>query len=257
MVLETVASTNTLARKIVAEYENEGEATVPMLLLAYGQTAGRGRHGRRWESASGKGVYATRVARFADAAALSLLPLAVGTGLCRGLALSAGRRCRLKWPNDLVIEEDDRRRKLGGVLIEATAQPPSAASAATALTAATAVTAITAVIGFGVNVLQQRADLPETGTSLALSGAAAPALAAVTWGLVEALERELERVAAGRFAVAEYAELSVHRPGERIVCRVGERTVAGAFAGFAGDGRLILEDGAERRLISAGEMVEP
>lgn len=237
MVLETIASTNTLARKIVAEYENEGEPAVPVLLLAYGQTAGRGRHGRSWESASGKGVYATRVARFADAAVLSPLPLAVGTGLCRALA----RGCRLKWPNDLILEEDGERRKLGGVLIEATTQPDGGA---------------TAIVGFGVNVLHERADLPETGTSLTLSGVVSPSLAAVTWDLVAAVEETLERVADGTFEAADYAALSVHRPGERISCRVGERTVAGAFAGFAPDGRLILVDGAERTLVSAGEIVE-
>jgi BirA family biotin operon repressor/biotin-[acetyl-CoA-carboxylase] ligase len=239
MVLETVASTNSLARKIVAEYENEGEVAVPVLLLAYGQTAGRGRHGRSWTSVSGKGVYATRVARFADAEVLARLPLAVGSGLCRALSV---RGCRLKWPNDLVIEEGGERRKLGGVLIEATTQPDGAA---------------TAIVGFGVNVLQEKGDLPETGTSLVLSGVAAPSLAAVTWDLVAAVEQELERVADGSFEVAEYAALSVHRPGERISCRVGERTVEGGFGGFAADGRLILVDGAERTLVSAGEIVEP
>lgn len=239
IVLETVASTNALARRLVAEYETEGQAAVPVLLLAFEQTAGRGRLGRSWASASGKGVYATRVARVADAGRLALLPLAVGVGLCRALARFG---CRLKWPNDLVIETAGERRKLGGVLIEASSKAAGGS---------------TAVVGFGVNVLQQESELPAAATSLALASSGPVALAEVTWDLVAELEQELDRLADGSFRVASYTELSVHRAGEPISCRVGNGTVSGGFAGFTDEGRLILGNGAERTVVSAGEVIEP
>jgi BirA family biotin operon repressor/biotin-[acetyl-CoA-carboxylase] ligase len=238
MILETVPSTNVLAKKIVAEYETEGEAAVPVLLLALEQTAGRGRLGRTWTSARGRGVYATRVTRVADAGRLALLPLAVAVGLCRALAPLG---CRVKWPNDLVIETAGRRRKVGGVLIEASSREASTS----------------AIVGFGVNVLQTEAEMPPTGTSLALAGGARPSLAALTWELVASVEQALGQLADGSFRVADYAELSIHRPGERISCRVGEDTVFGEFAGFSDDGRLILEFGGGRTTVSAGEIVEP
>lgn len=239
LVLESVSSTNSLARKVVAEYETEGQPAVPVLLLAFEQTAGRGRLGRTWTSARGKGVYATRVAQVADAGRLALLPLAVGLGLCRPLAALG---CRLKWPNDLVIEAAGQRRKLGGVLIEASPRPEGRS---------------TAVVGFGVNVLQEVGEIPDTATSLALAGADRPSLAAVTWELVEGVERELGRLEDGSFRASDYIELSVHRRGERIACRVGEETVSGDFAGFSDEGRLILETAGERKVVSAGEIVEP
>lgn len=239
IVLEAVPSTNLLARKLAAEYESEGQAAVPVLLLAFEQTAGRGRQGRSWESARGKGVYATRVARIADAGRLSLLPLAVGAGLCRALAAFG---CRLKWPNDLVIERAGERRKLGGVLIEASSHPEGGS---------------TALVGFGVNVLQEASELPAGGTSLALLGADHLSLAAVTWDLVAGLEQQLASLAEGSFEVSSYRDLLVHRPGEPISCRLGDRTVSGELAGITDEGRLILAHGGEKTVVSAGEVVEP
>lgn len=91
--------------------------TQPTLLLARQQTAGRGRLGRQWLSATGAG---------ADAASLTFslsLPLAprdwAGLSLAVGVSLanSLHPALRLKWPNDLWLDG----RKLGGILIETAA----------------------------------------------------------------------------------------------------------------------------------------
>ena len=100
----------------------------PTLLVAEQQTAGRGRLGRSWHGRAG------------DALTFSLgLPLAPadwsGLSLAVGVAVADALHpdIRLKWPNDLWLED----RKLGGILIE---------------TASAAGAPRHAVVGFGLNV---------------------------------------------------------------------------------------------------------
>jgi len=104
-VLPEVDSTNTELMRRARAGRHE-----PTLLVAEQQTAGRGRMGRQWESAPG------------DSLTFSLgLPLQPvdwsGLSLAVGLSLAESLHplIRLKWPNDLWLDE----RKLGGILVEA------------------------------------------------------------------------------------------------------------------------------------------
>ncbi|MBV6521400.1 MAG: Bifunctional ligase/repressor BirA [Gemmatimonadaceae bacterium] len=91
-----------------------GGAEAGTLVLADRQTAGRGRGGRRWSSASGAGVWFTLIERLEDRAALRVLSLRVGLCLARVLDRYATAPVRLKWPNDLYVGAG----KLAGVLAE-------------------------------------------------------------------------------------------------------------------------------------------
>lgn len=232
VVLPAVDSTNRIARTIVQEYETEEQPLPPLLILALEQSGGRGRQGKSWSSPAGKGVYATRILTVTDAGILLTLPLLVGLGLCRALDPLP---CQLKWPNDLMVEG----RKIGGILIEAMVRPEGESRI---------------LIGFGVNVGHGREDLPEAGTSIRLLGAA-DSLEELTWKLVEGLERELEHLGDLAYAAAAYRERSVHRPGDRIACRVGDATVEGAFVRIDDQGRLVLDSGGEELRLSSGEVI--
>jgi BirA family transcriptional regulator, biotin operon repressor / biotin---[acetyl-CoA-carboxylase] ligase len=244
VVLRRVASTNQLARSIVADYESEAQDLHPLLIVALEQSGGRGRQGRSWTSPAGKGVYATRVLTLRDSGPLQALPLLAGLGLCRALSRHLPVPCRLKWPNDLVVETPAGRRKIGGILIEALVHPGEGA---------------VAIIGFGVNHAHAGEDLPhlaETATSLEQLGGQVP-LAELTWDLVAGLERELTHLEDDLAEmVASYRELSVHRPGDAISCRVGEQVVEGTFLGFDERGRLRLDRHGEEILVSSGEVIE-
>jgi BirA family transcriptional regulator, biotin operon repressor / biotin---[acetyl-CoA-carboxylase] ligase len=103
-VLPQVDSTNTeLMRRA------RGGAAEPVLLVAEQQTAGRGRLGRGWQSEPGASLTFSLGLPLAPAdwAGLSL---AVGASVAESLHPAV----RLKWPNDLWLED----RKLGGILIE-------------------------------------------------------------------------------------------------------------------------------------------
>ena len=241
VILSAVGSTNALARAIVTHYQNEDETLRPLLLLAFEQTGGRGRQGRSWSSPAGKGAYATRIVEASDPALLQTLPLLVGVGLCRALSAHLPTPCRLKWPNDLLVEVKGERRKIGGVLIEALVRPGERALG---------------LIGFGVNLFHEAADLPETATSLRLLGGDGASLADLTWDLVQGVEAELTHLGDAAYAVESYRPLSIHQPGERIVCRFGDTVIEGTFAGFDETGRLLLDSEGRRIPVAAGEVIE-
>lgn len=107
-IYRSIGSTNDRAAELAQAGAPEG-ATV----LASEQTAGRGRHGRSWDTPEGAGLALSVVLRppTERAAGLSLIG---GLGVVAALA-EFRLRARIKWPNDVLLEG----RKLAGVLAEA------------------------------------------------------------------------------------------------------------------------------------------
>ncbi|HKW59760.1 MAG TPA: biotin--[acetyl-CoA-carboxylase] ligase [Candidatus Dormibacteraeota bacterium] len=83
------------------------ELPVGAIVVADHQTAGRGRLDRRWEAPPGTALLVSFVL-----APRPLLSLALGVAA----AQACGPDVRLKWPNDLLLDD----RKLGGILVETT-----------------------------------------------------------------------------------------------------------------------------------------
>jgi BirA family biotin operon repressor/biotin-[acetyl-CoA-carboxylase] ligase len=243
VVVQSISSTNRLARDIVAEYEAEAESVLPTLILALEQTGGRGRQGRSWSSPPGKGVYASRILAVGDIELLQSLPLLAGVGLCRALSPHLPGPCRLKWPNDLVFETAAGRRKIGGILIEALVRPGDPPKGAAA------------ILGFGINHGHQVDELPENGISVTLLGGRV-SLEQLTWDLVAGLERELQHLGDMPYAVAAYRDCTVHRPGDPITARAGDTVVEGTFVGFDERGRLLLDRAGEELRLTTGEVIE-
>jgi len=103
-VLPQVDSTNTELMRRARAGQLE-----PVLLVAEQQTAGRGRLGRSWVSQAGDSLTFSLGMQLAPKD-WSGLSLAVGVSLAESL----DARVRLKWPNDLLLDD----RKLAGILIE-------------------------------------------------------------------------------------------------------------------------------------------
>lgn len=242
LVLAAVGSTNVLGRRILDTYLADDLSPPTLGILAFAQSAGRGRLGRVWTSPPGDGVWATLVAAVTPSC-LPRLPLLVGVALVETLVGTVGPgagEIRLKWPNDLVFGS----RKLGGILIEAV-QRSSAAPAA--------------VIGFGLNVTNAPVDVPHAVAlgDLATGGAGGAEVSAGDLG-----RRLLEAVASALRAgdevdwVARYTAWSAHTVGDRMFCRVGEATIEGTFSGFDEEGRLRLATSGGERLVASGEVIE-
>jgi len=89
------------------------------LVVAEGQTDGRGRLGRTWFSPPGVNLYCSVVIRKVLppdclSAWLSWLPLTTAVATAESLESVAGVQVMVKWPNDLMIGG----RKVGGILCE-------------------------------------------------------------------------------------------------------------------------------------------
>lgn len=89
------------------------------VLVADRQKAGRGRRGRSWLSAPESGLTFSLLWRFEGGVErLAGLSLAVGVALARALEASGASGIALKWPNDILVLENGRYGKLGGILTE-------------------------------------------------------------------------------------------------------------------------------------------
>ncbi len=121
--LRVTASTNERGRRLA-----EAGAPSGTVITAAEQSAGRGRRGRTWSAPPGQALLYSAILRPLEPEH-GLLPLAVPVAVCEAIEALATVECRIKWPNDVWIDE----RKVAGVLIEA--RPPE-----------------WAVIGVGINV---------------------------------------------------------------------------------------------------------
>ncbi len=109
-LLESTTSTLDVAHRIAGQGAPAGT-----LVIADEQTAGRGRGGKSWQSSPGAGLWLALIERPVDTSGLGVLSLRVGLAAAEALDRFASEPIRLKWPNDLYIENG----KLGGILVEA------------------------------------------------------------------------------------------------------------------------------------------
>jgi BirA family biotin operon repressor/biotin-[acetyl-CoA-carboxylase] ligase len=235
VVRDTTASTNDDAWEALGTL-GDGAAVV-----ALAQLRGRGRAGRTWEQAPGKGLALSVALHLGcDAAQAGVVPLAAGLSVARAARALGVALAGLKWPNDVVVEG----RKLAGVLCELRRAPGGGDAV---------------VIGVGLNVAQSRDDFPEPlrdrATSLALAGSAATLedAAAETLSELEPLWRELQE--GDRAAVlAEWSRLCPHW-GERLRVRAPAGDVEGVALRLAPDGGLVLRDDSGREVtVVAGDV---
>lgn len=226
----STGSTNDDARRLAGAGAAEGTVVV-----AAEQVAGRGRLGRAWESPGG-GAYVSVLLRPGVAPAeLGPLALVTGLGIARGLD-SLGVRVKLKWPNDLLVDEG----KLGGILLEMAAEGDRVEWV---------------VAGFGLNV--RRGPSPAQGAAyledLAPGAGPARAAAAALDGIAETY-RQWKRSGFGPLLPGYRERFSL--AGCHVVVRdaAGGVRAQGVARGVDEEGRLVVagEDGDVA--VSSGEV---
>jgi BirA family biotin operon repressor/biotin-[acetyl-CoA-carboxylase] ligase len=179
------------------------------------QTAGRGRQGRTWSAPPRQALLLALVVRGPD----PLLSLRAGLAV----ADLAGERARVKWPNDVLIED----RKVAGVLVEGRPQEGWA------------------IAGIGVNAALDVTRLPPEVRELAATlGRSPDELEAVLGELLRALETRLGAPAPD--------VLSALRERDALLGRtIRWNGGTGTAAGIAEDGGLRLSSGD---VLHAGEV---
>jgi BirA family biotin operon repressor/biotin-[acetyl-CoA-carboxylase] ligase len=239
-VVEETGSTNAdlLARAAA------GEDIDGAVLIAESQTAGRGRHGRRWSTPPGSQIALSAGVGVGalPSDAWGWLPLLTGVAVVDAVAEVTGVTAGLKWPNDvLVVAGRDNPAsgagKLAGILAEVAAPAP------------------VVVVGLGLNVT----EAPDpAATSLSMLGTTVDRPA-----LTDAVLRHLAarigdwRAAGGADAAlaADYRSRSV-TIGNRVRASLpGDRTIEGIAADVDDMGRLRIDTGQEQVVtVSAGDI---
>ncbi len=141
-----------------AKAAGEAGAADRTLFVADTQEAGKGRRGRTWVSPAGESIYMTLLLRpDIDPADASMLTLVMGLSVTETIRAVAGLPAKIKWPNDIVLEDQKtgKIRKVCGILTELSAEIESINYV---------------VIGIGINVNQTEfpEELKDTATSLKL-----------------------------------------------------------------------------------------
>ena len=226
--VRTTAETGSTNREVAA-LAREG-APEGVVVVADHQTAGRGRRGRSWDAPPGSSLLASVLLR-PPAARAHLAGMAVGLAAVAACAEAAGVAATLKWPNDVVVVAG----KLGGVLAEVVGGPGEGA----------------VVVGLGLNVAWD-APLPPGGVDLrGLSGRIVDRHALLVAFLV-ALEERCGQ-APGRLVSDYRARCSTI--GTPVRVDLATEVVTGIAAAVEDDGRLVVETGADRRTVAAGDVV--
>jgi BirA family biotin operon repressor/biotin-[acetyl-CoA-carboxylase] ligase len=219
----------------------EARAGAPegLVLVADHQTAGRGRLGRTWSAEPGTALLVSVLLRPPlPVDEVPLVLMAAGLAACDGVEAAAGFRPRLKWPNDLVVDD----RKLAGLLSEAAGAGEPAV-----------------ILGLGVNVA--RAAYPAALAADAISCEEAAARPVERSELLIGFLRALEGRYAAVLGGTRDATLAAYRAdsatlGRRVRVELTAGTaLEGEATRLADDGRLVVTDaGGSEHLINVGDV---
>jgi BirA family biotin operon repressor/biotin-[acetyl-CoA-carboxylase] ligase len=216
-------STNARARDLALAGAPDG-----LVVTAAEQSAGRGRQGRTWTAPAGKALLMSAIVRNLTRRD-ALLPLAVPVAVAEACDAFAGRRCDIKWPNDVWAGG----RKLAGVLLEGRPQEGWA------------------VIGIGLNVGTAADEFPpelrETATSLAIEGGHDPGTDAVLAAILAALDRRVGSLERDILAAWRERDLLA---GSTVRWNDGQ----GTAAGLDDSGALLVDTETGRVALDAGEV---
>jgi len=233
-VFSEIASTNT--------HLMQGPAPAPgeiHVAATDNQTAGRGRHGRTWQSPPGSGLCLSMAYTFsAPPANLPALTLAIGLGAIDALRELGAAGVQLKWPNDLIAADG----KLGGILTEMQTRTGATTSVVT---------------GIGLNI--DLSGHPDIGLETSWAERIAdlnghiedlPGRNIIAAGMINGLSKTFVNYEAGGFShfVDRWPD-SDWLFGREFTVDTPKQKIAGIGAGVADDGALLVEtptDGVRR-----------
>ena len=226
----SIGSTMDEAARLAAEGCASGTAVV-----AEEQTAGQGRHGRRWHSEPGSGLYVSVVLRVALAPdSLPVVTLALGLAAAEAIARTTGLRPDLRWPNDIMLDD----RKTAGILVQLVDG------------------VVIAGIGVNVNHAALPPELAAEATSLRIASGRIQSrdqLLAALLPAADRFSRKLEEE--GRAAIIEqFTRASSYALGKRVRVEQPGGTLEGTTAGLDPSGFLILRagDGSQSLILAGG-----
>ncbi|MGV3559187.1 biotin--[acetyl-CoA-carboxylase] ligase [Larkinella arboricola] len=233
--LPTCQSTNDIAASLITG-ETALDGTV---VITDQQTAGRGQRGNQWEAQPGQNLTFSVILQpsFLQPNEQFWLNIAISLGISDWLATHLNDRLKIKWPNDLYVEQ----RKIGGILIENTLYGYSIAWS---------------VVGIGLNINQTRF---QTATATSLINETPNeydfVLPEALPSLLESLEKRYLSLRAGQRDVLKtnYLQRLFRYQEESDFISGGER-FRGMIVGVEESGRLAIQVGEKLRSFAFKEV---
>ncbi len=210
-------------------------------IFAERQTAGRGRFGRRWESAAHRGLWFSLLLRPAlPLASWPRLTTWAAAGVAAAIEEATGLPVLIKWPNDIHVAG----RKVAGILTETICESGRDPFA---------------MVGIGVNVNHAPPDFPpalaDSAISLRIATGRALDRPALATAIFRSLDQRHDALSANFPSLVDEAQRRSALADRRIEVRAADRILEGVAAGLDAEGRLLLRaaDGSVHPL-TAGEV---
>ena len=237
LVFEETASTNDVVEHLAKSGAREG-----LVVFAESQTRGRGRRGRTWASPRGKGLWFSVLLRpTLPPSAASRITVAASVAVARAIREVGRVDARIKWPNDVIIND----KKLAGILTELRVEADEI---------------LMAILGIGIDVNCEPDDFPDDlariATSLQLETGSAQDRVALAARVLAALDECYQLALADFEAIAdEWAKLCTTL-GRQIVVTMGQRRIEGFAQALDSDGALLVRcDSGQMERILGGDLV--
>ena len=238
VLFEVTDSTHALARRIIAEMDEESQKLGATLILADRQEKGVGRGDRSWESPAG-GLYMSWLRSGIKAETITQLPMLAATAAWDAITRIGVSDVQIRWPNDILVDE----RKLAGILVFARHGDTTWVT-----------------VGLGVNletapVIDETEGLPATSIAELLeSGEIETWRHDLACTFIDQLDRLMEDPAP---AIDRWRKLLIQRPGDAVSVRLASgKVVSGTLLELTEEGFLKIRENGKERVVTGGDVIE-
>ncbi|BBF44315.1 biotin--protein ligase [Lachnospiraceae bacterium KM106-2] len=233
---EEIDSTNIRCKILAEEGAQDG-----ILVVADQQTAGRGRRGRAWKSPKGSSIAMSLMLKpDIMPSNASMLTLVTAMALVKGINDAAGVDTKIKWPNDIILNN----KKLCGILTEMSSELDY-------------INYVVIGIGVNVNMTEFPEEISHIATSVAIELGHPAKRADIITKTMEAFEKYYDIFLKKQNLedlVEEYNHQLIHKDREIRVLGSEEEYQAKAL-GIDKTGELMVElDDGTRKKIRSGEI---
>jgi BirA family biotin operon repressor/biotin-[acetyl-CoA-carboxylase] ligase len=234
-IFDSIDSTNAEMLRSLAD----AKAKAGDVVLAELQTGGRGRRGKAWASPFAANLYCSVLASFEDGAgSLDGLSLVVGISLVEALEQQGIENAKLKWPNDVLVDN----KKLAGILLEVSGDPTGLCHV---------------VIGVGVNINMHNAlgKIDQPWLSMAKILQKPIDKNTVLINLLQALDKNIALFKVQGFAafLEKWQQLDAFADAE-VCVSLGDAAVFGIYQWVKAKGEMRVYVDGNERVFNGGEV---
>lgn len=244
-VFPELASTNDWLKEMVHQGTPD-DPPAGLVLLTEFQRQGRGRLDRRWEAPAGSSLLLSMLFRPEwPAERANWLTMLVSSAAAEAVAQQTGLDVRLKWPNDIMVQQHGAWHKLSGILQEGGFGANGRLQ--------------WAVVGIGINVNIPPANLPigsTPATSLLAATGQPVARLPLLVNFLQRVEDFYDAVGNGRSPQPRWQEklITLGQPVQVTQPQTGQSFVGIAEATNAAGHLLVRDEAGQRHTIAAADV---